>query len=125
MTPQRFILVDAAQNCRDSRHLNFDALPPIPDAVSGSKSIAEQGGDNFSFWDKPSGCIARAPERSLYRRSVFGAAWLPVDQAVRVSTYKAQLHNLSGWLRADIGDEISPSRRVRQQSSVLATRSLP
>ena len=58
------------------------------------------------------------------RRSVPGAAWLPVDQAVRISACEAQFHNLSGSLAADIGDEIPPSRCVRQHGDLVLRQSV-
>ena len=58
------------------------------------------------------------------RRSGPEAAWLPVDQAVRVSACEAQFHNFSGSRGADIGDEIPPSRRVRQHGDLVVRQSV-
>ena len=67
-------------------------------------------------WSRPSPGL---PGGASERKSVPGAAWLPVDQAVRVSTCEAQFHNLSGSQVADIGDEVPPSRRVRQHGDLV------
>ena len=59
------------------------------------------------------------PVGAADRRSVPGAAWLPVGKAVRISACEAQFRNLYGLLAADIGDEISPSRHVRQYGNLV------
>ena len=58
------------------------------------------------------------------RRSVPGAAWLPVEEALRIPACEAQFQNLSGSLPADIGDEIPPSRRVRQHGNLVVRQSV-
>jgi hypothetical protein len=84
---------------------------------------------DVSFWDRaPSASVPAIASIGrvvpLIEDSVHGAAWLPVDQAVRVSACEAHLHNLSGSLAADIGDEIAPSRRVRQHRDLVVRQSV-
>jgi hypothetical protein len=105
-----------------------DAIPKQADAVSGSHERGHLMRPDFSLWD---GAVGVGPGHrqgwpggASDRRSVPGAAWLPIDQAVRVSTCEAQFHNLSGSLVADIGDEIAPSRGIRQHGDLVIRQSV-
>jgi hypothetical protein len=99
-------------------------MPPIPDVVQFVIDVTQEVPANVSFWDSAFGVGPGRRQlglagRCLCLRSVLSAAWIPVDEAVRVSTCEAQFHNLSGSLGADIGDEILPRRRIRQHGDLV------